>query len=216
MQQLHVKQFTGLQPYAPVLLQMQKWIQEHPKNKSAPDELWIMEHHPVYTLGQAADAKHILNPGKIPVIRCDRGGQVTYHGPGQLMLYTLLNLDRLRLNTRTLVRQLEQWIIDYLSTFNLSPTSRIDAPGVYLSNKKICSIGLRISKKLSYHGLAFNINMDLSPFKDINPCGFSELEMTDLNHYAIRSMDQVITELVPLFAQTFNYENWEISKDHEI
>ncbi len=209
--QLHIRKFQGLQPYAPILQQMQQWVEQRKTDQKAPDELWLLQHYPVFTLGQAGDEKHLLNPRTIPVVRCDRGGQVTYHGPGQLMIYTLLNLERLQLDTRTLVRQLEQWIIDYLQSLNMTANNDVGAPGVYTDGKKICSIGLRITRKLSYHGLAFNIDMDLSPFKDINPCGFAQLEMADLNQYVTRSIDEVMTEIVPLFVQRFSYDNWQAS-----
>ncbi len=208
---LEVKTFQTPQPYAPILTEMQAWIEARKNDKKAPDELWLLQHQPIFTLGQAGDIKHVLNPGKIPVLRCDRGGQVTYHGPGQLMIYTLLNLERLQLNTRSLVRRLEQWIIDYLGSLNVSANNDINAPGVYTDGKKICSIGLRITKNLSYHGLAFNIDMDLSPFDRINPCGFAKLAMTDLNQHVSRSMSQVMAELIPLFAKAFDYDNWHIT-----
>lgn len=206
---LRVRQFEGLQNYTAILSQMQDWVQQNAGNQHIEDQLWLLEHQPVFTLGQAGDEKHILNVGNIPVIRSDRGGQVTYHGPGQLMIYTLLNLDRLQLNTRTLVRQLEQWIISYLATLNIEANNDVNAPGVYTDGKKICSIGLRIKQKMSYHGLAFNVDMDLTPFNSINPCGFAKLPMTDLNRCVSRSMQQVIKALVPLFVAQFGYHGWE-------
>lgn len=148
------------------------------------DEIWLLEHLPVITLGQNGKKEHILNPGDIPIIQTDRGGQVTYHGPGQLMVYTLINLRRKKFNVRELVSLLEQSVIDLLASVNVIAYARVDAPGVYTKDnqteKKICSIGLRIRRGCSYHGIAFNINMDLTPFTLINPCGFAKLQMTQL------------------------------------
>lgn len=206
---LHVRHLQGLQHYAPILTGMQQQIKQRQKQRGANDELWLLQHYPVYTLGQAGDHQHILDAGDVPVIRCDRGGQVTYHGPGQLMLYTLLDLKRLRINTRELVRELEQWIIDYLRLLHIDANNDTAAPGVYTDNRKICSIGLRVSHQLSYHGLAFNIAMDLSPFERINPCGFADLQMTQLSQFVDRPIEQVVKDVVPLFAQRFGYSEWQ-------
>ncbi|VVC76506.1 Octanoyltransferase [Aquicella siphonis] len=142
------------------------------------DEIWLLEHDPVFTQGQNGKAEHVLNPGIIPVIQTDRGGQVTYHGPGQLMIYTLLDIRRKQLNIRQYVTLLEQSVIDLLAEFGISAAAKREAPGVYVDGKKIASIGLRIRRGFAYHGIAFNISMDLEPFRRINPCGFSALEMT--------------------------------------
>lgn len=144
------------------------------------DEIWFIEHPPVYTLGQAGKSEHILNPGNIPIIPVDRGGQVTYHGPGQLMVYVLLDLRRHQMGIRALVSALEQTIIDYLASCNITAMAKRQAPGVYVGDAKICSIGLRIRRGCSYHGLAFNVAMDLEPFLGINPCGFANLPITQL------------------------------------
>lgn len=148
------------------------------RNEETADEIWLLEHSPVFTQGQNGQPEHLLNPGDIPVVQTDRGGQITYHGPGQLMAYTLFNLRRHKLNVRQLVSLLEQSVVDLLAQHNIKAAAKADAPGVYVDDKKICSIGLRIRRGCSYHGIAFNINMDLEPFKRINPCGFSKLEMT--------------------------------------
>ncbi len=145
------------------------------------DEIWLLEHYPVFTQGQNGKAEHILNAGDIPVINVDRGGQVTYHGPGQLVAYTLIDIKRKKFNVRELVTRLEQSVIQMLAEYQISATAKCTAPGVYVADKKICSIGLRIRRGCSYHGLAFNIAMDLEPFKRINPCGFSALQMTQLS-----------------------------------
>ena len=147
------------------------------------DEIWVVEHPAVYTQGQAGKAEHIINPTQIPIVHSDRGGQVTYHGPGQLVIYLMLDLNRRHLGIRSLVTLLEQAVIDLLRDRNLNAVSRCDAPGVYVEDAKICSIGLRSRRGYSYHGLAFNVDMDLSPFNNINPCGFKGLKMTQLKHY---------------------------------
>lgn len=151
------------------------------RNHETPDEIWFIEHNPVYTLGQAGKLEHILNPGNIPIEKSDRGGQVTYHGPGQLVVYPLLNLRRLNLGVRELVSLLENTTISLLATYNIIAQARKEAPGVYVNSAKIASIGLRIRRGYCYHGLAFNIAMDLNPFKGINPCGMSQLAITQLS-----------------------------------
>jgi lipoyl(octanoyl) transferase len=144
------------------------------------DELWVVEHPPVYTLGLSGKREHLLNTGNIPVIHCDRGGQVTYHGPGQVVIYTLLNLTRLNLNIRQLVSLLEQVMIDVLASYGIESKARVDAPGVYVGADKIGAIGIRIKKNCSYHGLSLNNHMDLRPFSGINPCGYADLKVTQL------------------------------------
>ncbi len=169
----------GLQDYETVWLDMQRFTQE--RNADTADELWIVEHFPVYTLGLNGKREHLLNTGTIPVINSDRGGQVTYHGPGQLVIYTLLDIKRLNLGVRQLVTILEQAMINALTELGISAVSRADAPGVYVNNKKIGSIGLRIKKNCSYHGLSLNNDMDLCPFDHINTCGYSDLKVTQLS-----------------------------------
>ncbi len=151
------------------------------RTPKTPDEVWFIEHDPVYTLGQAGKLAHILNPGIIPIVRTDRGGQVTYHGPGQLVVYPLFNLRRLGLGVRELVTLLEKTVIDLLASYNIHAEAKKEAPGVYVNSAKIAAIGLRIRRGYCYHGLAFNIAMDLSPFLGINPCGFSQLDITQLS-----------------------------------
>lgn len=151
------------------------------RTSETPDEIWFIEHSPVYTLGQAGKMEHILNPGNIPIEKTDRGGQVTYHGPGQLVIYPLLNLRRLNLGVRELVSLLENTIINLLATYAINAKAKKEAPGVYVNSAKIASIGLRIRRGYCYHGLAFNIAMDLSPFTGINPCGMRQLTITQLS-----------------------------------
>lgn len=151
------------------------------RDANSEDQIWLVEHEPVYTQGQAGKAEHVLNPKNIPVIQTDRGGQVTYHGPGQLVAYVMIDLRRRNMKIRTLVNKLEQAVIDMLQTFAITANARSDAPGVYVDGAKICSLGLRVKRGCSYHGLALNVNMDLSPFKRINPCGFEHLEVTQIS-----------------------------------
>ncbi|PLY46460.1 octanoyltransferase [Lelliottia sp. F153] len=171
----------GLQPYEPVSQAMHDFTDSRDDN--TPDEIWLVEHLPVFTQGQAGKAEHVLVPGDIPVIQSDRGGQVTYHGPGQQVMYVLLNLKRRKLGVRELVTLLEQTVVDTLAEYGIDAHPRADAPGVYVGEMKICSLGLRIRKGCSFHGLALNINMDLSPFLRINPCGYAGMEMTQMHHW---------------------------------
>ena len=166
-----------LQPYEPIWQAMHEFTDN--RNDDTLDEIWLVEHEPVYTQGQAGKPEHLLNPNSIPVVQVDRGGQITYHGPGQQMMYVLLNIKRLKVGVRQLVTALEECIVAHLATFNIQAYPKKDAPGVYVNEQKICSIGLRIRKGCSFHGLALNVNMDLTPFNHINPCGYAGLEMTD-------------------------------------
>ncbi|MFT5082051.1 MAG: lipoyl(octanoyl) transferase [Lentisphaeria bacterium] len=144
------------------------------------DELWLVEHPAVYTQGQAGKAEHILVPNTIPLVQSDRGGQVTYHGPGQLVAYPLVDLKRMKLGVRELVNKIEHSVVVFLRSFGLDGSPKADAPGVYVAGKKIASLGLRVRKSCSYHGVAININADLAPFTNINPCGYEGLEMVNL------------------------------------
>jgi lipoyl(octanoyl) transferase len=175
---LRVQQL-GLQPYEPVERRMREFTRD--RTAETADELWFLEHPPVFTLGQASKPEHLLAPGDIAVVQTNRGGQVTYHGPGQLMVYCLLDLTRLGYGTRGLVTRLENALIQTLAHYRIEASAKRDAPGVYVGEKKIASLGLRISRGCSYHGLALNVAMDLSPFSRINPCGFRGLEMTQVS-----------------------------------
>lgn len=176
----------GRQPYEPVSQAMHEFTDT--RVDSTPDEIWLVEHDPVFTQGQAGKAEHILLAGDIPVIQSDRGGQVTYHGPGQQVMYVLLNLRRRKLGVRELVTVLEQTVVNTLAELGIEAYPRADAPGVYVEGRKICSLGLRIRKGCSFHGLALNIDMDLRPFLRINPCGYAGLEMTQ-----VKNLDESIT-----------------------
>lgn len=153
------------------------------RDASTPDEIWLLEHPPVFTQGQNGKSEHILNPGDIPIIQVDRGGQVTYHGPGQLVAYTLIDIKRKQWTIRELVTRLETSVIELLAEFNIAAHAKREAPGVYINQAKICSVGLRIRRGCSYHGLALNVMMDLAPYSRINPCGFSQLQMTQLSAF---------------------------------
>lgn len=150
------------------------------RTAETPDELWLLQHRPVFTLGQAGKAEHILDPHTIPVQKIDRGGQVTYHGPGQLMIYTLIDTKRRKFGIRQLVDAIEQSIINMLSSYSIEAKAKPGAPGVYVNDEKIAALGLRIKKGCSYHGLSLNIDMDLTPFTYINPCGYPDLKVTQL------------------------------------
>jgi len=152
------------------------------RQSGTPDELWFLQHQPVYTLGKNAKPEHILNAADIPVVESDRGGQVTYHGPGQVVVYTLLDLSRLKLGVRELVTTLEQAIIELLAGYDVLARARREAPGVYVNDAKIAALGLRVRKGCSFHGLALNVDMDLEPFSRINPCGYEGLEVTQLKN----------------------------------
>jgi len=150
------------------------------RDAATEDEIWLLEHPPVFTLGMNADAGHVLGAGDIPVVKIDRGGQVTYHGPGQLVVYTMIDLRRAGLGVRELVTALERAVIRYAADCGIAATVRPGAPGVYVRDAKLASIGIRVRRGASYHGVALNVNMDLEPFRRINPCGYAGLQMTQL------------------------------------
>jgi len=165
---------------------------------STPDELWFLEHPPVFTMGMNARSEHLLAPGDIPVVNIDRGGQVTYHGPGQLVVYPLLDLPRLGLGVRGLVVAIERAISDTVAEWGIAAAGRRDAPGVYVDGRKLASIGIRVRRGASYHGLALNVNMDLAPFSRINPCGYAGLEMTQVAALAsVNSVEQAAAGMLP-------------------
>ena len=171
----------GLQDYEPIWKSM-RYMAEHPNDKRG-DEIWLLSHKPIFTLGQAADRKNIIDAGNIPVIDIDRGGQVTYHGPGQLVAYILLDIRKRRMNVRDLVSALESSMVNALSHFGITAQTRPKAPGVYVNEAKIGALGLRIKNGKSYHGLSLNVDMDLAPFSKINPCGFENLEVTQVSDH---------------------------------
>lgn len=166
----------GRQAYEPVWRAMQAFTDA--RTEDTPDELWVVEHDPVFTLGQAGKPEHVLMPGDIPVVHVDRGGQVTYHGPGQLVVYPLLDIKRLKVGVRDYVCRIEQAIIDTLLDWNIIAVRREGAPGVYVGDAKVAALGIRVRRGRTFHGLAFNIAMDLEPFRRINPCGYAGLAVT--------------------------------------
>ncbi len=173
----------GVQLYEKVWRDMQQFTQT--RTPETPDEIWLVEHFPVYTLGLNGKREHLLNVGEIPVIQTDRGGQVTYHGEGQAIVYILFDLKRRNLNSQQIVSHLENAMIQTLTDYKIPAVARADARGVYVENKKIGSIGLRIKQNGCYHGLSLNNNMDLTPFNFINPCGYADLKMTQLADFGV-------------------------------
>jgi lipoyl(octanoyl) transferase len=200
VQNIKIKQL-GLQDYQPVWQAMQDFTQQRDKN--TVDELWVVEHTPVFTLGRNGKRKHILDAGNIPIIPIDRGGQVTYHGPGQLVIYLLIDLKRRQLGVRQLVTHIENILVNFLVSHHISANSDPKAPGVYVDGKKVAALGLRISRGCSTHGLSLNIDMDLSVFKRINPCGYKGMEVTQCKDLGInKSMPQIAEELTQSLLET--------------
>ncbi|MEH6422454.1 lipoyl(octanoyl) transferase LipB [Pseudomonas sp. CGJS7] len=192
----------GRQPYEPVWRAMQAFTDA--RDADTPDELWLVEHDPVFTLGQAGKDEHVLMPGDIPVIHVDRGGQVTYHGPGQIVLYPLLDLRRLKVGVREYVDRIEQAVIDTLAEWNIEGARKDGAPGVYVAGAKVMALGIRVRRGCTFHGLAFNIAMDLSPYQRINPCGYQGLQVTSvLDLGGPSGMEQVKPALVANLARQF-------------
>ncbi len=179
----------GLCDYEPVWREMQAFTQA--RTAATADELWLVEHPPVYTFGLNAKPEHLHDPGDIPVVRCDRGGQVTYHGPGQVVVYCLIDLRRLGLGVKGFVEKLEQSIIDLLTDYGVSAERQAGAPGVYVQGAKIAALGLRITRGASYHGIALNVNMNLEPFARINPCGYPGMAVTQMAALAL-GIDRVV------------------------
>ena len=170
--------WLGRVEYEPTWRAMQAFTDE--RNANTPDEIWFLEHPPVFTLGMSGRREHLLAPGDIPVVQIDRGGQVTYHGPGQLVVYPLIDLRRAGFGIRDFVTALERAVIDYAAEFGVLAEGRRNAPGVYIQGRKLASVGIRVRRGAAYHGLALNVNLDLEPFSRINPCGYEGLEMTQL------------------------------------
>jgi lipoyl(octanoyl) transferase len=200
--QLRVRQL-GLSDYEPVWHAMQDFTDQ--RDEHTIDELWLVQHPAVFTQGQAGKAEHVLAPGDIPVIQVDRGGQVTYHGPGQIVAYPLLDIRRSGLGVRELVNRIEESIIRVLERYEVKGERREGAPGIYVSDEKIASLGLRVRRGRTFHGLAFNIDMDLEPFQRINPCGFEGLRVTQLSDLAKIEMAEVETRLVDSIASQLGY-----------
>jgi len=193
----------GRVEYQPTWHEMQAFTDHRTENTQ--DELWFLEHPPVFTLGRNSKAEHLHDPGDIPVIQSDRGGQVTYHGPGQLIAYVMLDINRRQLGVQSLVNLLEQAVINLLSDHGILAERRTKAPGVYVENRKIAALGLRVRKGCSFHGLSLNVDMDLAPFSMINPCGMEGLEVTRMSDLGIKlSVDECATQFQQHFEQLLN------------
>ncbi|MFM8332092.1 MAG: lipoyl(octanoyl) transferase LipB [Candidatus Methylumidiphilus sp.] len=205
MKTLRVKHL-GLCDYQDTWVAMREFTET--READTLDELWLVEHPPVYTLGRNGDPAHILNAGNIPIVESDRGGQVTYHGPGQLIAYALFDLNRLGIGVRSLVMGLENAVIGTVSQYGIKAEARRDAPGVYVASKKIASLGLRVRKGCSYHGLSLNVDMDLTPFSAINPCGYPGLEVTQLADLKIAAKSmEVAVPMVGRILHVFSYNS---------
>jgi len=199
----------GRQDYQPVWKAMQSFTQE--RGQDNLDEIWFVEHEPVFTQGQAGKVEHLLNPGNIPVIQVDRGGQVTYHGPGQQVVYFLVDLKRKKIGVRQLVSAIENSVVDLLAKYQIDSSAKADAPGVYVGDKKICSLGLKISRSCSFHGLALNIKMDKEPFLRINPCGYAGLEITQVSDCGgPEKLEAIAEELKTTILKNLKYDKFEI------
>ena len=195
----------GLMDYLESWRQMQAFTER--RNPLTPDEVWLLQHPPVYTLGLGGKPEHILDAGATPVVKCDRGGQVTYHGPGQLVVYLLLDLKRLNLGVKALVKQTEQALIDLLADYGIEAQRRAGAPGVYAGAAKIAALGFRVRRGCCYHGLALNVDMDLAPFRRINPCGYAGLEVTQLKDCGVNDDVATVGEaLLPHLLQTLDLD----------
>ncbi len=211
--QLRVRQL-GLKSYEPVWRAMQRFTDS--RSDETPDELWMVQHPPVFTQGQAGKAEHVLAAGDIPVIQVDRGGQVTYHGPGQIVAYPLVDLRRRDIGVKALVCKIEEAILRVLAYYGVQALRRPGAPGIFVGEAKIASLGLRIRRGRSFHGLAFNIRMDLEPFQRINPCGYAGLEVTDLSHFAATEFADVEQHLVQELAEQLGFEHIQVINDGEL
>ncbi len=196
----------GLADYLPTLEAMRRLTAE--RGEATPDEIWLLQHPRVFTQGQAGKAEHLLAPGDIPVVQVDRGGQVTYHGPGQLVAYLMLDLRRLGLGVRELVTAMEQSLVELLASYDIQAAPKADAPGVYVAGDKIASLGLRVSRGCSFHGLALNVDMDMSPFGRINPCGYAGLKMVQLRDLLETPVpfDEVTQRLEQVLRRRLGYE----------
>lgn len=200
-----VVRYLGQVDYQQTWHDMQRFTDE--RTEASADELWVLQHPSVYTLGKNAKPEHVLNPQSIPVINVDRGGQVTYHGPGQIVIYTLLDLNRLKVGVRELVTIIESAIIELLAGYGIEASARRDAPGVYVNGDKIAALGLRVRRGCSFHGLAFNIDMDLEPFTRINPCGYEGLNVTQLKDLVEDvDIESVVDDLLRRLKKKLNYE----------
>lgn len=204
----------GLQEYSPIWQAMQDFTAN--RDETTPDELWCLEHPPVFTMGLNGKDKHLLDIKNIPVINIDRGGQVTYHGPGQLVIYTLIDLARLNIGVKDLVNSIEKSIIALLKQYDINALEKEGAPGVYVNGEKIAALGLRIKRNKSYHGLSLNIDMDLSPFQQINPCGYEGMAVTQLKDLRPGiDNSKIKLDLITLLSKQLGYKKSEIQINSE-
>lgn len=203
MTQINIRHL-GRMDYEPVWHAMQAFTDS--RTSDATDELWVVEHAAVFTQGQAGKAEHILAPGDIPIVQVDRGGQVTYHGPGQLVVYFLIDIRRRKMGVRQLVTAIENCVVDALRPYGIESSPRADAPGVYIGEQKVCSLGLRIRRGCSFHGLALNVNMDMEPFHRINPCGYAGMQMTQTSqHGGPETLDEAARAVINAFVSQLDY-----------
>lgn len=210
--------YLGRMKYEPVWQAMQAYTDA--RDEKAVDEIWVVEHPPVFTQGQAGKAEHVLAPGDIPVVQVDRGGQVTYHGPGQLVVYFLIDIRRRKIGVRQLVTAIEDTVVQALQRSGIKAAPRADAPGVYIGVQKVCSLGLRIRRGCSFHGLALNVKMDMEPFLRINPCGYAGMEMTQTSaHGGPDNLDEAAQAVANAFISLLQYqvvnEVKGLNKDYE-
>lgn len=213
MYELHIRNL-GLQEYSSVFNKMREFTTQ--RTSATVDEFWCLQHSAVFTLGANADQQHILKQTDIPIVQSDRGGQVTYHGPGQVIIYLLINLKRKSIGVKRLVELIEQSVVELLNDYKIDSQARADAHGVYIEESKIASLGLRVHSGCSYHGLALNVDMDMSPFSLINPCGFPGLEVTQLKDHGVTESVQVISDkLILKLSERLEYKSNKI-KTHGI
>lgn len=207
---MHLRRL-GLSEYQPVWHAMQAFTDA--RDESSSDELWLVQHPPVFTQGQAGKAEHVLAPGNIPVIQVDRGGQVTYHGPGQIVAYPLVDIRRKGIGVREFVHRIEAAVIDVLDGYGVKGERVAGAPGIYVNGEKIASLGLRVRRGRTFHGLAFNADMDLEPFQRINPCGFSGLRVTQLSQLTPADFEEVENRLVDSLVRQLGYSSLDTIED---
>ncbi|MCF6775372.1 lipoyl(octanoyl) transferase LipB [Thiotrichales bacterium 19X7-9] len=196
-------QSLGLKPYETVLHEMQSFTRN--RDDKTLDQLWLVEHEKVFTQGRHGKGEHILSTGDIPIVQTDRGGQVTYHGPGQAVVYFLIDLKRAKIGIKNLVCLIEKSAIEMLKQFGIESHLQENAPGVYVNDQKVCSLGLRVKQGQTYHGLSINVDMDLSPFKLINPCGYKNLQMAEIKQFKTDiTLDEVYSVYTKIFSEKFN------------
>lgn len=203
---------AGIQEYSSCLKRLRDFTNN--RDNETIDQIWLLQHTPVFTQGQAGKAEHILNPGTIPIVQSDRGGQVTYHGPGQLIVYFLIDLPRKKISVRNFIDAILQAVIILLSINGIDGYADPKAPGVYVAGKKICSIGIRVRKGYTYHGISLNVDMDVEPFGRINPCGYANMQISQIGDYVQGiSMAAIIEQLIPIIQDKLSYQTIKYAKD---